>query len=66
MKLEIDTQKLAKLIEDAHRTVQGCCVTAGFCIGNIRGCQVQVVVQADEEEYMDELEKFLCVKETKE
>lgn len=62
MTIQVNTEKLAKLIEEELPGVRGCCVTTGLCIGRIDGKQIQLVIQGDEDEFMSEEKKFVCVK----
>lgn len=61
MPIKIDAEKLAKLIAEEVPHTTGCCVTTGMCIGKIRGKQIQIVIQADLDEFMAEKPEFTCV-----
>lgn len=61
MTIKIDAEKLAKLIAEEIPNTTGCCVTTGMCIGKIRGKQIQIVIQADRDEFMCEKAEFTCI-----
>lgn len=63
MHLTINAERLSQLIAEEVPATRGACVTTGMCIGKINGRQIQLVIQADRDEFMSEHKKFVCVSE---